>query len=151
MFIYIASYEFQILIPFVMIIFNKRYFFLTLLLLITEVLIALYVKSGFIRHYLGDFLVVILIYCFIISFFKIRIIHAAIGVLLFAYFIELLQYLNFVNLISLEDNEIANVVLGNYFDWGDMLSYTLGIVSVLLVEKLNQPTDNHAETEAGLK
>ena len=131
-----------------MLTFDKKYFFLTLILFVIEVLIAVYLKTGFIRHYVGDFLVVILIYCFVRSFLKIPEIYAATGVLLFAYLIELLQYLDFVNLIGLGDNRLANVVFGNYFDWGDMLAYTLGIVSVMLVEKLNQYIGNQIKAEA---
>ncbi len=119
-----------------MVTFNKKYFLLAMLLFITEVLIAIFFKAGFIRHYFGDFLVVMLIYCFIKSFLKISVLKAAIGVLLFAYFIELLQYLNFVKWIGLGDNRLANVVLGNYFEWADIVAYTLGIVVILGVEKI---------------
>jgi len=117
--------------------FNKRYFFTAVILFITEVLIATFLKTGFIRHYFGDFLVVILIYCFVKSFQEIPVLTAAMGVLVFAYFIELLQYVEFVKWIGLEENQLANVVLGNYFEWADMLAYTLGIFFVLGVEKLN--------------
>ncbi len=117
-----------------MLTFNKYYFLLAILLFTTEVLIALYVKAGFIRHYFGDFLVVILLYCFVKGFLKISVIKTATGVLLFAYFIEMLQYLGFVKLIGLENNLFANVVLGNYFEWADMLAYSLGIIVVLGAE-----------------
>ncbi len=118
-----------------MLTFNKKYFFLAVFLFVIEVLIATFFKSGFIRHYVGDFLVVILIYCFIKIFLNIPVFAAAVGVLLFAYFIELLQYLEFVKWIGLGENRLANVVLGNYFEWADMVAYTLGIIVVLGVEK----------------
>lgn len=119
--------------------FNKNYFFLAVLLFIIEVLIATFLRSGFIRHYFGDFLVVILLYCLVKSFLNIPVIYAAIGVLLFAYFIELLQYLDFLKRIGLENIRLANVVLGNYFEWADMLAYTLGILFVLAAEKISSP------------
>ena len=120
-----------------MLTFNKRYFLLTVILFVTEVLIATFLKTGVIRHYVGDFLVVILTYGFVKSFLKVPVIYAAIGVLLFAFFIELLQYFNFIKLIGLENNRLVNVVLGNYFEWADILAYTLGITAVLLAEKNN--------------
>ena len=46
-----------------MLTFNPRYFLVAVALFITEVLIALYVRDDFIRPYVGDFLVVILVYC----------------------------------------------------------------------------------------
>lgn len=114
--------------------FNKNYFLSAVILFILEVLIATFLETGFIRHYFGDFLVVILIYCFLKSFLKISVLKASIWVLIFAYFIELLQYLDFVKWIGLGDNRLANVLLGNYFEWADMLAYTLGILLVIGVE-----------------
>lgn len=116
--------------------FNKKYFLFAVLLFVIEVLIATYFKSGFIRHYFGDFLVVILIYCLVKSFFSSEVFPAAVGVLLFAYFIEFLQYLDFVEWIGLGNHRLANVVLGNYFEWADMVAYTLGIMAVLGIEKM---------------
>ena len=78
--------------------FNRFYFFWSLLLFGTEVLIALY-TTNWIRAYFGDFLVVILLYCLIKSFFVVRKDYALIGVLLFSYLIETLQYFRFVELI----------------------------------------------------
>ena len=50
--------------------FDKYYFFAALLLFLVELVIALYVKDNFVRPYLGDLLVVILIYCCLKSFWK---------------------------------------------------------------------------------
>ena len=122
-----------------MIIFRKGYFLLTLILLTTEILIALFIHDGIIRPYIGDFLVVILIYCFVRSFFKISVLNAAIGTLLFAYVIEFLQYLNFVQMLGLQKSKMANVIIGNRFEWIDMLAYTLGIALVLLTERMRPP------------
>ena len=76
--------------------FNPKYFLLTILLFVTEVLIAVYLHDGFIRPYFGDFLVVILIYCFVKSFANIPVIKTAVGVLLFSYFVEMTQYFKLV-------------------------------------------------------
>ena len=102
----------------------------------TEVLIALYLNDGFIRPYFGDFLVVILIYCFVKSFANIPVIKTAVGVLLFSYFVELTQYFKLVKWLGLQHSKLAVVVLGNAFAWTDMVAYTLGIGAILLVEWL---------------
>lgn len=115
---------------------NKNYLFVTVLLFIVETLIAIYVHDQFIRPYLGDVLVVILIYCFVRSFLKIPVVLAAFGVLLFSYFIELLQYFNFVTVVGLEDHKIARIVLGSSFEWLDIVAYTFGFFLVLLLENL---------------
>lgn len=116
--------------------FNWLYFILTLLIFAIEVLIAVYVHDDFIRPYVGDFLVVVLLYCFIRSFLQAPVIPVALGVLVFSYLVEVLQYFNVVKLIGLEHSRVANIVIGNYFTWTDILSYTLGIGFTILVEKV---------------
>jgi hypothetical protein len=116
--------------------FNKWYLALTGLLLLIEVLIALYLHDDFIRPYVGDFLVVVLLYCFACSFIKAPVIPMALAVLLFSYLIETLQYFNFVQHIGLGKSRAANILLGNYFTWHDIVAYTLGIGFIIIVEKL---------------
>lgn len=117
-------------------IFNKFYFIFTLLLLATEILIALY-TTNWIRAYFGDFLVVILLYCFIVSFVNTNKNIVLIGVLLFSYLVEILQYYKFVEVIGLQNYPIANTLIGNSFSWIDMLMYTLGVLFVAIIEQLN--------------
>ena len=118
-----------------MLTFNKNYFGLFVLLFCIEVLIALFVHDDFVRPYLGDFFVVILIYCFIKSFIRLTVLEAAVSVMLFAFTTEFLQFLNIVEVLHLEKNKIAKTVLGTSFSWMDMLMYVIGIAIVLLVEK----------------
>ncbi|MES2654445.1 MAG: DUF2809 domain-containing protein [Bacteroidota bacterium] len=114
--------------------FQKKYVLFTLVLFMVEVYIALYVHDTIIRPYVGDLLVVILIYCFCKIFLRIGVKWLALAVLLFAYLIEYLQYINFIKWLGLENNNLANVVLGNSFEWIDMLAYTLGAVLVIVIE-----------------
>ena len=113
---------------------NKNYAFLTAALFITEACTALFIKDKFIRPYFGDFLVVILIYCFVKTFFNAPVFKTAIAVLLFAYFIELLQYLQLIEILGLQHSKLAKIIMGSAFKWLDMLMYTLGIGIVLIVE-----------------
>jgi len=116
--------------------FHKGYFGLTAVLLLTEVLIAMYVRDDFIRPYFGDFLVVILMYCFLRSFINLDVRLTAMAVLLFSYLIEVLQYLNFVESVGLGDSEIARTLIGTSFAWMDILAYTTGILAVLWFERI---------------
>lgn len=115
--------------------FNFRYFLLALGLFIVEVLIALFVDDSFIRPYFGDYLVVILIYCTVRTFLKASKLKTAIAVLLFSYLIEVLQYFRIVDRIGLSGNAIARTVIGTGFEWWDILAYTLGIITVLILER----------------
>ena len=115
--------------------FSPFYAFSALLLFITEVLIALFVHDQFIRPYIGDFLVVILIYCFVKSFLNTPVVPTALGVLVFAYTVELLQYFRIVEVLGLQHSRAARIIIGSSFEWQDILAYTLGILMVVLVEK----------------
>ena len=114
--------------------FNLRFFLFTILFFFIEVLIALYVRDNFVRPYVGDYLVVMLIYCTVRTFIKTNPVKMAIGVLLFAYLVELLQYLRIVDRLGLSDNLLAKTVIGYGFECADMLAYTLGVLTILLVE-----------------
>lgn len=116
--------------------FHKGYFALTVGLFLTEVLIAMYVRDDFIRPYFGDFLVVILIYCFIRTFAKLDMRLTVIAVLLFSYLIEILQYLNFVEWIGLGNSELARTLIGTSFAWMDIVAYTTGSMAILWLEKM---------------
>jgi hypothetical protein len=116
--------------------FNLKYFFFALALFIIEILIALFVRDNFIRPYFGDFLVVMLIYCAVKSFIKASALKISIFVLCFAYTLEVLQYFNIVDRLGLSDNIVAKTVIGYGFEWWDILAYTLGIITVLILERL---------------
>lgn len=115
--------------------FNGMYFILTIIIFVVEVLIAVYLRDDFIRPYVGDFLVVMLLYCFVRSFLQAPVIPVALAVLLFSYLIETMQYFNVVQLLGLEHSRLANIVIGNYFTWSDILAYTLGIGCTIILEK----------------
>ena len=117
--------------------FDKKYFFLTLILFVIEVLIAVFVKDSFVRPYVGDYLVVILIYCAVRTILKASVWKVALGVLLFSFLIEILQYFHIVNRLGLENNIIARTVIGYGFEWVDFIAYTLGILTVLAFENKN--------------
>lgn len=115
--------------------FSLKYFLLFLLLLVIEIIIALYVRDNIIRPYGGDVLVVMLIYCFVKAFLDIKTLYLSIGVLLFAYCIEVAQYFNFVELLHLQDYKVARIILGTSFSWGDIISYTIGALFCVLLDK----------------
>lgn len=114
--------------------FNKLYFGLAILLFVTEVLIACFAHDRIIRPYIGDLLVVILIYCFVKSFLITPVLLTAISVLVFSYAIEVLQFFHLVNILGLQDSKIARTIIGTSFEWIDLIAYTAGIAIVLLIE-----------------
>lgn len=114
--------------------FNKIYFLFAVLLFGIETIIAIYFKGSFVRHVLGDYLVVILIYCLVQSITSFTKQKTAIAVLLFAYCVEIIQGLDLIELLGYKRTNFTDLTLGSTFDWGDLLAYTLGIVTVLIIE-----------------
>lgn len=115
--------------------FNATYFILFSILLITEILIAIFLKDGFIRYTFGDFLVVILMYTFFKSFLKTNTILIALCVLIIAYTIEFLQLANILEYLNLKHNHLASLILGSHFSIEDLIAYTLGVICAVLIDK----------------
>lgn len=119
-----------------MFVFRPGYFFSALAILVMEILIALYVHDTFIRPYGGDFLIVILMYCCIRTFFRFRPVPVALGVLLFACLVELSQYFHLSEYLGWQDYRLARLVLGNTFEWKDMLIYACATIVIIFTEKM---------------
>jgi hypothetical protein len=117
-----------------MVTFRSSYFIVMLCLLVIEICIALFLHDPIIRPYIGDLLVVGLIYCFVKSFLNIPIIQTAILVLLFSFVVEGLQYYNIVEKLGLQDNKVARTIIGTSFAWMDIYMYVIGIILVLVTE-----------------
>jgi hypothetical protein len=120
--------------------FSKTYFFLFILLFLIEVCIAYFLKSGFIRHTVGDFLVVILLYCLFKSFINHKPISMALIVLIISFAIEFLQLTTFLEMLNLQDNMYAKLVLGNTFHFSDLVAYTVGVITIIGIESKRTAT-----------
>ncbi|WCT11047.1 DUF2809 domain-containing protein [Mucilaginibacter jinjuensis] len=114
--------------------FNPAYFILAVVLFLVEFFIGFYMHDAIIRPFGGDFLVVILLYCMVKSVADTRVAVTAIGVLLFSYVVETLQYFHIVNILGLQNSRVTCIIIGTGFSWIDMLMYTLGILLVWLIE-----------------
>ena len=114
---------------------SKWYLLITICLLFIEIAIALFVKDKIIRPYIGDLLVVILIYAFVKIWISNREILVAICVFVFACFIELLQYFHIVEVLGLDDNKVATVIIGSKFNTLDIVMYLMGTIAVIVTEK----------------
>ncbi|MFD2824100.1 DUF2809 domain-containing protein [Lacinutrix iliipiscaria] len=114
--------------------FNKNSLLVAAILGLTEIAIATFLKTGFIRHTFGDYLVVILLYYSFKSFIKTKPIYLASVVLTIAFIIEFLQLVNLLNYLNLQNSTLAKLVLGSTFQIGDLIAYKLGVFSILIYE-----------------
>ena len=88
---------------------KKRIFYIISFLVIfcIEVLIALYVCDNFVRPYIGDVLVVVLVYSFVRIFLPTGIPRMPFYVFLFACFIEVMQYFQLVETLRSEERRVG--------------------------------------------
>lgn len=103
-------------------------------ILILEVLIALFVRDAFIRPYGGDILVTVLLCCFVRIFFPEKLKLLPVWVFLFAVAVEAGQYFDFVTLLGLGDSAFFRTLLGTSFSWIDILCYGAGCMLFALAE-----------------
>ncbi|MCF0071133.1 DUF2809 domain-containing protein [Dyadobacter sp. CY261] len=120
---------------------QKIYLIAASTIFLTEVLIALYVHDDFVRPWGGDVLVVILLYCLLRGVTRLNVLLAAFSVMLFACLVEGLQYLQIVRVLGMGGNAFARTVIGTSFSWMDMAAYAVGMVIVLLLEKMSGKID----------
>ena len=109
---------------------RKRLFYLTatLVLFAIELCIALFVHDRIVRPFIGDVLVVILIYAFIRIFIPEKVRFLPLYVFIFAAAVEILQYFRIVEVLGLQDNKVMSTVIGTSFDIRDILCYFVGCV-----------------------
>ena len=95
-------------------------------LLALEVGIALFVNDAFVRPYVGDMLVTLLLCCLcrVIVPDKVRLLP--VYVFVFAACVEIGQYFDLVALLGLADNRIISIALGRTFSWMDLVCYAVG-------------------------
>ena len=115
--------------------FNKNYLVLAHSLFLIELAIAFIIKTGFIRYTIGDYLCVILLYAIIRGCFSLSVRASAFIVLIIAYGIEFLQLTSFLAFFSLDQSFTATLIFGSTFHVGDLVAYTLGIITVLVFER----------------
>ncbi len=115
---------------------NKRiYYGISFLILMTvEIVIALYVHDNFIRPYIGDVLVVGVVYCFVRVFIPEGFKLMPLYIFIFAASVEVLQYFQLVKVLHLEENTFARVIIGSTFDIKDIACYGIGSILIFVFE-----------------
>ncbi len=114
--------------------FNLRYGLLSLIIFGIEVCIATIWKDIFLlRAYIGDVLVVMLLYTAILSFFNIKNKGTLlIYIFLFSVLVEVAQYFKLATLLGFKEGSIMYIVIGNSFSWLDILCYFIGVLLMYL-------------------
>lgn len=106
----------------------------TLIFLAVEVFIALFVHDDFVRPYIGDVLVVIVVYTIVRIIVPEKCALLPLFVFIFAVGVEVLQYFDLVTLLGLENNRFLKILLGSVFDLKDIMCYAIGCALLGLYE-----------------
>ena len=104
-------------------------------LLCVELVIALFVHDDFVRPYIGDVLVTVLLCCLCRIAVPKGVPALPAYVFLFAALVEAAQYIDVVKLLGWEDNAILSTLIGRTFSWADILCYGVGCVAFWAAEK----------------
>ena len=105
----------------------------------SELIIALYVHDRIIRPYIGDTLVVVLVYCFVRVFVPVGMKRVPLYVFLFAVCVEVMQYFRLAEILGPRGNAAARIILGSVFDWKDIACYGAGclLIQIFEIRRLN--------------
>lgn len=114
------------------------YFVATVILFGIELLIALFVQDNFIRPYVGDVLVVVLLYTFVRIFWPEGVRLLPLYIFVFAAGVEVLQYFRIAEVLGLSDNRIMSVIIGSVFDWKDVVCYGVGCAVIGVYEVIKE-------------
>ena len=108
---------------------KRRLVFLALFIFIfiVEVLIALYVHDDFVRPYVGDMIVTVLVWSFTRIVFPQKFRLMSLYVMIFATLIEVGQFFNYVDVLGII-NPVLVTMMGTSFAWADIACYAVGCV-----------------------
>ena len=115
---------------------SKKYLCVFIVVFIIETIIAVFIQDNFVRPYLGDVLVVVLIYCLIKTFVRNEIKMLPLYIFIFAALVEISQYFNLAKLLGLNDYKIVRIIIGSTFDIKDIACYLVGCVGLFLYENV---------------
>ena len=102
-------------------------------------------RDAFIRPYIGDMLVTVLICCFCRVLIPQGVRALPVYVFVFAAIVEIGQYVDFVKLLGLDGNHFASVVFGRTFSVYDLLCYAVGCLAFFAMDHSIQRHRNRSQ------
>lgn len=115
--------------------FHLGYCLFALTVLLVEIAIAKYM-SDWVRSYLGDVLVIVLLYSAIMSVAALNKKSVVLLTLIVAFAIEFAQYFKLAERLGFAPDSLAYIVLGNTFSVEDLGCYVVGAILILLLERI---------------
>ena len=116
------------------------------LLVTAEVCIGVFYFSNFIRSYVGDVIIVWVLYCLFRSFVpkKFSSYGIAVGILIFSFAVEFLQKAHIADILGVE-NKLLRIIIGTSYATEDLWCYVAGtavtILEIWLFKRLSAHKD----------
>ena len=131
---------------------NRRWLYTvaTLLLLLIEIYIGLFVRDRFVRPFLGDVLVTMLLCCLCRAVKPNGWRLLPVCVMAFATAVEIAQYFDVVKLVGLEHNAFISTIVGRSYSYKDLICYAVGCAIFWVAEwglLRRKPTPLHLELQ----
>lgn len=117
------------------------------LLVAVEVCIGVFYFNYFIRAYIGDVIIVLVLYCLFRSFVpkKFSSYGIAVGILVFSFAVEFLQKAHIADLLGVE-NKLLRIIIGTSYATEDLWCYVAGTVVTILEIWLFKRLSAHKDT-----
>lgn len=116
---------------------KKRLIYLSLAIscfIACVLIVKLLNENRIVRGFIGDIIVILLIYFLIKAFYDFHPLKLAVFTLMLAYITEFLQYLKLASFLGLEHNTVARLIIGSVFDPYDLVAYTVGAILVYIID-----------------
>ena len=102
-----------------------------------EAFIAFFVRDKFFRPYVGDVIVVAMIYYLVRTVFPRGIKFLALYIFLFSTAVEFMQLFGITKILSF-GNALLEIMLGTTYSTADIICYAVGCIAVCIVESIRR-------------
>ncbi|PJZ56958.1 DUF2809 domain-containing protein [Leptospira barantonii] len=92
--------------------------------------------NRFIRGFIGDVVVVMLLYVFFKSIADFDPVKLSIFIIVFSFSVEVFQYFKMLRLFGFEETRSTKIIFGSVFDWMDLLAYLIGVFLIFYFDTL---------------
>ncbi len=117
-----------------------------MLLVGAEFIIGIYFHDDFVRPFLGDVIIAIVLYSFVRIFFPEKLYLLSVAVFVFAAAVEFSQMIPLCDLLGVKNN-FLRTIMGVSFAWEDIICYAVGcmITSIYDIFLFKRKTSDETE------
>ncbi len=117
-----------------------------MLLVGAEFIIGIYFHDDFVRPFLGDVIIAIVLYSFVRIFFPEKLYLLSVAVFVFAAAVEFSQMIPLCDLLGVKNN-FLRTIMGVSFAWQDIICYAVGcmITSIYDIFLFKRKTSDETE------